>query len=627
MSRRTSLPHIGALDGLRGVAVIGVMLFHSELLRGGYLGVDLFFVLSGFLITSLLLAEHRETSDIALGAFWARRARRLLPALGLMLAGVLLYTAVFAEPTALLRIRDDALGTIGYVANWRMVFAKQSYFDLFLDHTPLEHTWSLAIEEQFYVIWPLLFLGIAAVARRRLVPVVLGVSVVLGLVSTGLMAWLYDPANTSRAYFGTDTRSGALFTGIALAAAIALWGHVRGDAARILLEAAAIVAAGVLAFMWSRVGFESPRLYRGGFLVAAVAAALVLAAAAHPRKGPIAMVLDFGPLRWFGLVSYGLYLWHWPVDVLLDGERTGLHGWYLFAVRSAVAIAIAAASYYLLELPIRRGAGSPAKWRLATPLLAAALVASTLVVTAGAIDLDQANPYPPKRGNDVLLVGDSVAQSLAPGLADEGVDLGLVWTPGCRLIHGTLDFANTYAGNCAWEPIGGGPSRAYEPKNALALVGVWDLFDVTLLGASRPVGPGSPQWNAVYRSRLQQLVRILGSRGAHVWLLTIPCAAGLNATFGQGAYDVNRVITANTIIGQVAAGHAGKVSVIDLFSELCPGGKFLPVIDGQPSRIDGIHLSASAADAVARWMIPQLGLGGTPAASTSTSPPPSPSGG
>ena len=170
MERRGRMQHQPALDGLRGAAVAGVLLFHAGHLRGGYLGVDVFFVLSGFLITSLLLAEGARTGTVALGAFWARRARRLLPALLAVLAFVAVYSLVVASAAERTTIRGDGLATLGYFANWRAIFSGTDYWALFRSPSPLEHTWSLAIEEQFYLVWPLLLVahcGRAAPGARR----------------------------------------------------------------------------------------------------------------------------------------------------------------------------------------------------------------------------------------------------------------------------------------------------------------------------------------------------------------------------------------------------------------------------------------------------------------------------
>ena len=201
-----SIAHVPALDGLRGAAVAGVLLFHAEgLLRGGFLGVDLFFVLSGYLITSILVAEHRRSGRIDLRAFWIRRARRLMPALLALVPAVGLYARSFAAPGELAQIRGDALATLAYVANWRAILVRRSYWEMFAAPSPLEHTWSLAIEEQFYVVWPL----VALVVLRRGPRALAIVSGVLALGSIVAMAVLGASATPNRVYLGTDTRGAA----------------------------------------------------------------------------------------------------------------------------------------------------------------------------------------------------------------------------------------------------------------------------------------------------------------------------------------------------------------------------------------------------------------------------------
>ena len=359
--------HQPALDGLRGAAVAGVLLFHAGHLRGGYLGVDAFFVLSGFLITSLLLVERARSGGIGLGAFWARRARRLLPALFAVLAFVALYALVIASADERASIRADALATLGYVANWRAIFSGADYWALFRSPSPLEHTWSLAIEEQFYLLWPLLVVAVAAAPRR-----VLLLASGLGLASFIAMQALYDPASPSRAYYGTDTRLASILVGAALAAWSVMRPPVAGGKRRVLLEIAAIGAVGLLAYAWCRVEGSSTVLYRGGLFVTAIAVAVVIAAGVHPVRGPVQRALSFRPLCALGLISYGVYLWHWPIYVWLDETRTGIDGWPLVALRIAVTVGVATISYFVLEQPIRRGALSPRVLRPAVPALAAA---------------------------------------------------------------------------------------------------------------------------------------------------------------------------------------------------------------------------------------------------------------
>ncbi len=353
------LRHVPALDGLRGAAVAGVLLFHADLLLGGYLGVDLFFVLSGFLISSLLLAERRERGRIDLRRFWGRRARRLLPALAGLLAGVVVFAVIFADSNQLGQIRSDALATMFYVANWHAIFSKTGYWDLFVAPSPLEHMWSLAIEEQFYVIWP--FVAYAVLRTRRTsdgkVPHgprrLFVVSVVLALASLTTMVLLASPASVERVYLGTDTRAASMLIGAALASWLAWRGPVRTAVGRMVVELLGIAGLLVLAVAWVRVDGQTIGLYRGGLFLCGLSVVAVIAAVAHPRSGPLAAVLSIRPLRWLGMISYGLYLWHWPTFIVLDEQRVGLSRWPLFAVRLVVSLALALVSFHALEKPIR----------------------------------------------------------------------------------------------------------------------------------------------------------------------------------------------------------------------------------------------------------------------------------
>ncbi len=380
-----SLPYQPALDGLRALAVTAVLAYHAGLTwaRGGFLGVDAFFVLSGYLITSLLIVEWRNTGTIDLPAFWARRARRLLPALFLLLAGIAGYALVFAEPAELDKLRNDALATLGYIANWHLAFSGASYFDQFSLPSPLRHTWSLAIEEQWYLIWPLLFVLLLRLGRSSLA-VLFTASLVMIAGSALLMAWMYDPgADPSRVYYGTDTRAQSLLVGAVLAMLLAWHGPLRAGAARLLLQFAAIAGAIFTGWLWASASDDSTLLYRGGLLVSAIAIAVIIAAVVQPQRGPLGRLLSLSPLRGLGRISYGVYLWHWPVYLVLSPVRTGWHGYGLLTVQVAVTLALAIASYYVIENPVRRGAlRSWRAWTVA-PTAAAVLVIALVMVTRG----------------------------------------------------------------------------------------------------------------------------------------------------------------------------------------------------------------------------------------------------
>jgi peptidoglycan/LPS O-acetylase OafA/YrhL len=360
--------HLPGLNGLRALAVLGVMAYHLQFgwASGGYLGVDLFFVLSGFLITTLLLEEWVASAALNLAAFWGRRAKRLLPALFLMVAGIGIYVIVNAQFGGsganglidLSALRGDALATLLYVGNWHAIYAHQSYFAQFSTPSPLQHTWSLAIEEQFYLIWPPILLLLLRASRRSWRQLGLAVTVTVGLASAGLMALLFHPgADPTRIYYGTDTRLFDLMAG----ASVAFLAAARpqpGLRARRTLHLAAPLAAITLGVLWVTAGTPAglPRnfMFDGGFLLCAVLAAIVVADVRLLAPGLLGRLLALRPLHFLGTISYGVYLWHWPIFVYLTAARTGLSTAPLDILRVALTLIISIASYYLIEQPIRR---------------------------------------------------------------------------------------------------------------------------------------------------------------------------------------------------------------------------------------------------------------------------------
>ncbi len=345
-----------ALDGIRAFAVAAVLFYHAgqSWAVGGFLGVDTFFVLSGFLITTLLVTEWTNRGGIQLLAFWGRRARRLLPALFLVMVGIVVYAGVFAAPGELGRIRADSFASLGYVANWRFILSGQSYFDQFSQPSPLRHMWSLAIEEQFYLVWPLVVAGL--LWWRRSLKVLLVACVVLIAASATLMAVLYQPGrDPSRVYYGTDTRAQSLLIGAVVGILVFMHGPILSRAARIAVRVAAVVGAGYTLWLFWRMSERTDALYQGGFLLAALAVSAVIVSVIQPDRGVLGRFLSVPPLRWVGRISYGLYLWHWPVYLTITHTRTGLDGFSLLVVRIAVSVALAALSFYAVERPIRAG--------------------------------------------------------------------------------------------------------------------------------------------------------------------------------------------------------------------------------------------------------------------------------
>jgi len=361
-------PHIAyrpGLDGLRAIAVAAVFLYHARIdwLPGGFLGVDLFFVLSGYLITSLLLVEWEARNRIDLRRFWLRRARRLLPALVVVVLASLALAAIFARQD-LAHTRGDALSSLLYYTNWHEIIANHSYFNLMGNPSLLQHTWSLAIEEQFYIVWPLLLVPCLVLVGRRRLPML----IIAGIAASAALMWiLYNPnGDPSRVYYGTDTRAFLLLMGILLAL---VWPWIqRLRQAVPLLELFGVAALVGTVLLFRQMHEFNPTLYRGGDLAAAFCFVVLVAAVAHPRTG-IGEALGVAPLRWVGERSYGIYLWHWPIIVLVAGVNTRPSPGVVVA-EAALVLTAAALSYKFVEQPIRTGslqrrlARHPRRYRL-----------------------------------------------------------------------------------------------------------------------------------------------------------------------------------------------------------------------------------------------------------------------
>jgi len=402
--------YIPGLDGIRAIAVLAVLLYHSGVaaVPGGFLGVDVFFVLSGFLISTLLLQEIERTSAVSFGQFYLRRARRLLPALLATLALSSVLVLVFARDAAA-QFRTDAVASMAYVTNWWYVVQDLSYFEAMGRPPMLQHLWSLAVEEQFYLLWPLC---LVLLYRWRGRPGVGRVAFTVALVSTLLMAlgsfiWNLPAAgDASRLYFGTDTHAMGLLLGAALATVWrpgALPKQVAGPA-RVVLWAVAAGAVWALFRIFHTVGENSAWLYRGGFLIVSAVTAVIVALACHPAIG-FGKLLAIQPMRYIGERSYGLYLYHWPIFVVtrpgIDLPFDGLPAWI---VRMGLTFAVAEVSYRYLEVPVRRGALSKTwrRWREQGMAHAGAKTAGVAAGVAGAL----------------FLTGTAIAAIPAPNASD-----------------------------------------------------------------------------------------------------------------------------------------------------------------------------------------------------------------
>ncbi len=396
-ARTGSLTRMPGLDGVRAVAVAAVLIFHADPTRlpGGFLGVDVFFTLSGFLITSLLLTELEARGTLRLGRFYQHRAKRLLPALLLVLTATALLALTVAQDAAA-RVREDVVASALYVTNWWYIAHGTPYFESTGRPPLLQHLWSLAVEEQFYLVWPLLLYGLWRLGRVEAVRAGAAVAV---LGSTVLMAWIAIrdgipfATDSGRVYFGTDTHAMTLLVGAVLATC---W--TQGSAMAALTTRGRRVVSGLgLASLLALVAafrFADPMswgLYRSGFLIVAVITAGVVAAAAV-NGAAFSRALSVQPLRWLGQRSYGIYLWHWPIFMVLrPGIDLDAGGWPVEVARFALTFLAAEVSYRLVEMPVRQGAvgriwaGWRASVRLGRPTRAPLVAAATvgLVVALG----------------------------------------------------------------------------------------------------------------------------------------------------------------------------------------------------------------------------------------------------
>lgn len=659
------LPYTPGLDGVRALAVLAVMAFHTDFswLPGGFYGVDTFFVLSGFLITSLLLVEQINSASIRPLRFWARRARRLLPALFVLVASLAVVHLAWPSALPWTDAVPDAAATLGYVANWHFAAAGSGYFAS-ANPSPLLHTWSLAIEEQFYLLWPLVVLvvmgGLARGGRRRRAQAsqkvrrrlaYLGALSAAGAAGSALWMWHETPIGFSpQAYYGTEARAQALLVGAALAAWITLHrsrhkalGAESPWAPRLGVFAA---LAGVFAVgaVWHFIAQASTLAFHGGFMLASLGSALVIGGIVISPHGVVAGFLSLRPIRYLGRISYGVYLWYWPVDLILSPQRMQMGQWPLFALRAAVTFGIAAASFKFIEVPIRRGAlsGFLSGWRgfvgvpigagAALSLVAASAVvgspaftpaaAGAVVTRAGAGVGDTATriggPQKDTAPLRVMFVGDSMAGSLGASLAPEegryDVEIINEGHPGCGVSSDTeyrfLLYLDTPGAPCEV----GNPDalleqwkvwvNEYKPQVVVYLARI-DLMNQDRNGSWTWIGNSS--FDEYLSSQLRKGVSVLASQGAKVVLLTQPY---YDSTIGSGGSvpedEPDRVVVDDRILSSVAAGVPG-VSVFPLGKVVTPSGTYQQDVDGVNMRcVDGVHFSAQAGEVIAPRLFPDL---------------------
>ena len=654
------------LDGLRALAVGAVVVYHldADWLPGGYLGVDVFFVLSGFLITGLLVGEHVRTGRIDLPAFWTRRVRRLLPALAVLLAVVIVTMRIAGDQLALASARGDFLSTLFYVANWHFILSGQSYFEQYVAVSPLRHTWSLGIEEQFYLLWPLLtWLVLGRWGRRSL-----GFLAVVGaVVSFVLMALLFDPADPSRAYYGTDTRIGELLVGAVLAVALA------GPARERILRLARPLTVPALAVVLVAIGLladSSPAYYGAGAAVFALAVATAIAG--FEAGSPASRIFAIRPAVALGVISYGVYLWHFPIVRLLVGVF-GTTGAPVPATLVILAtLAIAAASFVLVERPIRRGLPPFSDLRPRTVVRLVPMVSGALVLAI--LGLTPASPPPAFADPGLLLpsAGPVSAASEAPAISGRPGPASGSTTPSTRpivvgvigdsvMVSALPGFTSAAAAR-GWQlasgavpacPVGGSPlydatgkPSPYNPScvvvadreaavaAARPTVLIWHDLQSVLARRSadgRLLLPGTAAWTddlvATWRAVLDRFT----ANGTRVVILLPPlrslspagCAGAPDPARCRTIQDQDRTIREATRVFADRVGPRPDVEFVSVDDLLCPRGYPCPAsIDGIGIRLgaqDQTHFTTEGATWFATRLLDRVApfaLGGPPATGT-----------
>ena len=593
-------PHLPGLDGLRALAVIGVLAFHDNRLSGGFLGVDLFFAVSGFLITTLLIDELQRTNTIDLIGFWGRRLRRLLPAVMVLLVVVVVFFRLFADTGQWIIARNDAPWAQFYVANWHQISSGAGYWDAFAAPSAFEHLWSLAIEEQFYVVWPLLVTVAWRIGRTRALGVLAGIGIIASFVA---MLTIYDGGDPTRVYMGTDTRAFSLLCG-AFVALPAIRHAITAGMQKFRRAASGLTVALIVAlgFMWFTVDGQSQWLFRGGLLAHSTASA-VIAVLIASSSSRLSVIFSWRPLAYIGRLSYALYLWHWPVFIFCTSERLDVSGLALTAIRLAITFALSIASYFLIEQPIRH----KVKWAhgaqgrkvfVATSLAAIVIWAlitvpeTTNKVNADALTSAAATttsvPIAPTTTTpqeslppvtSIYYLGDSVAYDMWPA------------------IGAVLQAAKVTANSGAFGGVGIIPTEVNTtPLQSLAVE--LDRHDVDLLILQLSVWDAQ-QDDDRQQAALDDLVTFVTERNLRLVLVSFPSIAPDRSEPGQTSLEDK----ARAIADQ----SDGSIIYLDQRSVL--GDVFIRDIDGDgnPERKrDGIHVCPTGALRSAQWLIQEL---------------------
>lgn len=625
------LAHQPALDGIRALAVIAVVLYHDCVNRprdrwvpGGFLGVDVFLVLSGFLITGILLTNRDRTGRTATKQFWIRRARRLLPALLVMLLFAAAY-GYFASPKwELASLWSQTVATMLYVENWFTLYGTPG-------RAPIAHTWSLSIEEQWYFVWPFLLAGLLVLTRNRRRPLILAITG-LTVASAIFMAITFARGGWPHGYYSTFSRAGELLLGGLIAVALRESPVIRNRAASILVEVGALASLGYLAWQFRYATPFDAGLYRGGFYLVAIATAIIIVAALQPTSRIVRPAFAWRPLAAIGLVSYGVYLYHVPLFRWMSPEATGLSTWPLLAARLAVLAVMAIASYLLIEMPVRNGRLQGREGRLAVVAVVVTLAVVYGVTRAGtplpvwAFARDRlvtAAAATPDGTPRILVAGELDAFDLGERTGSlvyrgvPGTEATAVASLGCAIIGSQPAIAGNYGppADCVpWPELFDAVASGFRPDVAVLMAGRSEVYDQFVRG--RILRVGTPEYATALRNRLNEARRILQPADTPLVLTTIPCIAGVEgdtSAIATLSRDPARVAWLNEVWRTFAENHPDDVRLVDISPVLCPDGNPRPVIEGQTVRDADGRLTPRGAVALWTYLIDRaLDATGTP---------------
>ena len=639
-STKPSSKHIPALDGVRGIAVLLVLCFHFTLgpFRGGFVGVTVFFTLSGFLICSRTLAEVGRSGGFRALDFFERRVRRLAPAAIVCVLGVVIATNLIGTRAQHASVGGDAIAALFNVANWRFLVHGTSYADLFAAPSPLNHFWSLAIEEQFYLVFPLIvFLVLKLPKRTRAIAVAL-------VVSVGL-EWSAHEASAAgsfnRFYYGTDARMSELLIGVIAALALSYWrvsvprppGGGRLAVGALALAGLAVVIGGGMYFRNGESNYQ-----HGGAILIALATATLIIGGLEGSNG-VARACSLRPLVWVGKVSYGAYLYHWPIFALSGKHWGPLHGTALGLSQLTISLLLAGVSFRYLEAPIQRRRFAPSRGRLLRGWGQA--LAGATAVTVGLMFLypahgasrfagggtglqipDQAKPkatsvIPPSDAVDrpmrVLVAGDSTGRVIANALSAyqdahpkqlQVLDLSLVAcpiTPTDRIRNFVGESGQNVTLCGGWQQSFAPQIAKFKPDVSLVFLSVMEQTDQRTVNGNWD-NLLDPSYRAYQESSYDKFVSVLASTGAPVEWADVPYFTFQNNLIPWISDNPERTDELNAMYRQLAARHP-NVHLLDYANHLNKPGR----VDDTSVRTDGIHMSEPAAEALTRsWLLPKL---------------------